>query len=65
MVKVVRVKGYCPVYNPGNEFFTLLGYKLRTEKKVCLHALASLFLDPCEYTEGETVVFEIRRLGHE
>jgi len=91
-VKVVRVKGHCPVYNPGDEFLILRGYKLRTEKELCLHALASLFPwyvalsrgappkdlglgnqetayiqcpDPCEYTGGGTVVFELKRLGDE
>lgn len=41
-IKVAEVKGCCPVYSPGDEFTILEGYKLRAEREVCMHALASL-----------------------
>lgn len=41
-IRVAEVKGYCPVYTPGDEFAILEGYKLRAEREVCMHALASL-----------------------
>lgn len=41
-IKVIQVKGYCPVYSPGDQFVILEGYKLRAEKMVCMHSLASI-----------------------
>ena len=41
-IKVVQVKGYCPVYNPGDQFAILEGYKLRVERVLCMHSLASI-----------------------
>lgn len=87
-VKVLEIRGYCPVYAIGDEFTILEGYKLWTESLVCMHSLASILpyymalskgvspkelglgdaeaahiqcLDPCEYTGGGTVIFQIRR----
>lgn len=86
-VKVIKIKGYCPIYSPDAEFKILDGYKLCAEREICMHALASLLPwylalsrgvppkelglgdqvvayiqcpDPCEYTGGGTVVFEVR-----
>lgn len=88
-VKVVRVKGFCPIYREGDTFTILEGYKLKTKKIICMHSLASLLpyyvalshgaspkglglsqqdentayvqcLDPCDYTNGGTVVFSIK-----
>ena len=41
-VKVIEIKGNCPVYEVGDEFILLEGYKLRTEKPICMHSLASI-----------------------
>jgi len=84
-VKVKEIKGSCPVYKKGDTFFILEGYKLKADKPICMHSLASLIpyyaalskgvsskelglgkekayvqcLDPCNYTGGGTVIFEI------
>jgi len=87
-IEVKEVKGRCPVYKVGDVFHIVDGYKLRADRLICMHALASLMpyyvalshgispealglgdgerayvqcLDPCEYTNGGTVVFEIKR----
>lgn len=89
IVKVVKVKGNCPVYKKGDKIVIEEGYILNLEETdaLCLHSLASLMpyyiplskgvapktlglakkgrkaylqcLDPCEYTGGGTVIFEI------
>jgi len=41
-VRVKKIKGYCPVYKGGDTFFIEEGYKLRSEKSICMHSLASL-----------------------
>jgi len=91
-IRVVQIKGHCPVYIVGDDFVILYGYRLRAEKEICMHALSSLLPwyvalsrgtppkelglgdretayvqcpDPCEYTGGGTVVFEIRRIDDE
>ena len=88
LIKVIDIKGYCPVYQPNDEFEILDGYKLISAKEVCMHSLASFLPwyvalskgvspkelglgdqeaayiqcpDPCDYTAGGTVIFEIRR----
>jgi len=38
-VRVVEVKGRCPVYRIGDRFH---GYKLQVERLLCLHALTVL-----------------------
>jgi len=84
-VKVKEIKGNCPVYKKGDSFSILDGYKLKADKPICMHSLASLMpyyvglskgisseelglgkekarvqcLDPCSYTGGGTVIFEI------
>ena len=87
-VTVKNIRGTCPVYEKGDEFEISQGYKLKTQKELCLHSLSSIMpyyiplsrgvepeelglgggetaylqcLDPCEYTGGGTVVFEINR----
>ena len=41
-VRVKKIKGYCPVYKEGDTFFIEEGYKLRSEKSICMHSLAFL-----------------------
>lgn len=41
-VRVVEVKGDCPVYRVGDHFRILEGYKLQAERPLCLHALSAL-----------------------
>ena len=86
-VEVKDIKGTCPVYERGDSFEIADGFKLKTDKTICMHSLASIIpyymtlsrgtspaelglgddrahvqcLDPCEYTGGGTVVFEITR----
>jgi len=86
IIKVKKIKGTCPVYTQGDEFVIDEGYKLKTDKPLCMHSLSSIMpyytalsrgitpdklglgkknkayvqcLDPCRYTGGGTVVFEI------
>ena len=88
IVKVVEVKGKCPVYKVGNKFYIKEGYKLEARGVICMHSLASIMpyynalsrgispeklglgkgdmayvqcLDPCKYTGGGTVIFEITK----
>lgn len=42
VIRVVQVKGFCPVYQEGDAFTISEGYKLRAEKAICMHSLASL-----------------------
>jgi len=42
LVTVKEIKGTCPVYTPGQEFIIREGYRLESDKPVCMHALASL-----------------------
>jgi uncharacterized repeat protein (TIGR04076 family) len=93
IIKVIGVKGHCPVYQVGNLITIKQGFILALEETdaICLHSLASLLpyyvalshgvkarvlglargdsetaylqcLDPCEFTGGGTVYFEISRL---
>lgn len=41
-VKVVKIKGDCPVYNIGDTFSIKNGYKINSEKELCMHSLASI-----------------------
>ena len=92
IIKVVEIKGKCPVYKVGDEIYLEEGYKLKSKGPICMHSLASIMpyynalsngvspeklglgkkdkayvqcLDPCKYTGGGTVVFEIIREGKE
>lgn len=42
MVKVVDIQGNCPVYEVGDTFSIIDGYKLSIRKPICMHSLASL-----------------------
>lgn len=90
VVEIVEVKGQCPVYKKGDSFEIKEGYKLDSEKEICMHSLASILpyynalsrgvspkelkltkdkedvaylqcLDPCDYTDGGTVIMGIRK----
>jgi uncharacterized repeat protein (TIGR04076 family) len=41
-VKIAEIKGNCPVYRKGDSFIIIEGYKLKAEKPVCMHSLASI-----------------------
>jgi len=41
-VKIVEIKGRCPVYAIGDGFRILGGWKLQAQRPICLHALSSL-----------------------
>ena len=89
IIKVVRIKGNCPVYKVNDKIVIYEGYKLNLKETdtVCMHSLASIMpyyvalskgvdpktlglakegnkaylqcLDPCEFTGGGTVIFEV------
>jgi uncharacterized repeat protein (TIGR04076 family) len=44
LVKVVEIRGRCPVYALGDSFFLRNGYVLETGRagKACMHSLASV-----------------------
>jgi uncharacterized repeat protein (TIGR04076 family) len=44
VIKVVEIKGSCPVYNIGNKILLQNGYILNPAEsdKVCMHSLASI-----------------------
>ena len=42
IVKVVEIKGKCPVYKVGDEFYIKEGYKLESRGFICMHSLASI-----------------------
>jgi uncharacterized repeat protein (TIGR04076 family) len=42
LIEVVEVQGHCPVYQLGDRFHIQEGYKLVTERPVCMHALGSV-----------------------
>ncbi|MBN2289283.1 MAG: TIGR04076 family protein [Candidatus Glassbacteria bacterium] len=42
VIRVVEVKGKCPVYQAGDTFFLRDGYRLESDKPLCMHSLASL-----------------------
>lgn len=41
-VEVLEIVGNCPVYNVGDAFFIVDGFKLLSSGPVCMHSLASL-----------------------
>jgi len=41
-IEVIEIKGKCPVYIKGEEFYIVDGYKLKTNKAICMHSLASI-----------------------
>ncbi|MDZ7262607.1 MAG: TIGR04076 family protein [candidate division KSB1 bacterium] len=44
ILTVLTIKGFCPVYRPGDQIFITNGYILEGPKsgRVCLHSLASI-----------------------
>ncbi len=92
IIKVVEIRGDCPVYKVGERIVLDEGYRLNLEESdsLCMHSLGSILpyynsvyrgvdprdlglskdgksayvqcLDPCSYTGGGTVVFEITRI---
>lgn len=42
LIKVKEIKGNCPVYKVGDEFKIEEGYRLVTDKPLCMHSLASI-----------------------
>ncbi len=44
LVRIVAVKGTCPIYKPGDSFWIRDGFRLQTSpgQSLCLHALSSL-----------------------
>ena len=42
LVKVLEIKGRCPVYRVGSTFRITEGFKLLTDEPLCMHSLASL-----------------------
>ena len=42
LVKVVEIKGLCPVYRVGDSFRLEDGYQLVADIPLCMHALAAL-----------------------
>ena len=42
LVRVVEIKGRCPVYEVGDSFTLEDGYKLLSEIPLCMHSLAAL-----------------------
>lgn len=92
-IRVIEIRGNCPVYQKGDSFLLKSGYILHVafSTRICMHALSSILpyhvalangvapkiiglnqkeenkaylqcLDPCRYTGGGTVVFEIEIL---
>ena len=92
-IEVYDIKGSCPIYQKGDVFSIIDGYKLKTEGLICMHSLASIMpyyvalskgvapkelglskdnnaayvhcLDPCEYTNGGTVIFRLTIIADE
>jgi len=42
IIRVVEIRGCCPVYKVGDSFRLVEGYKLVSEIPLCMHALAAL-----------------------
>jgi len=42
IVEAVEVQGACPVYGPGDRFRIEQGYRLVSDRPVCMHALQSI-----------------------
>ena len=41
-IEVYEIKGNCPVYKKGDEFFISEGYKLKSPGLICMHSLSSI-----------------------
>ena len=42
VVRVEKIRGHCPVYKENDCFKLMEGYKLVSEKPLCMHSLAAL-----------------------
>lgn len=42
VVRVKEIKGHCPVYEADDSFKLIDGYKLVSDKPICMHSLAAL-----------------------
>jgi len=42
IVEVAEIEGNCPVFKVGDTFKLIDGYKLTSDKPICMHSLASL-----------------------
>lgn len=42
IVRVKEIKGHCPVYRVNDTFRLIEGYKLVSDKPLCMHSLAAL-----------------------
>jgi uncharacterized repeat protein (TIGR04076 family) len=42
LVKVVDIQGHCPLYQIGDAFRIIDGYKLASTRPLCMHALQSI-----------------------
>ncbi len=89
-MRVKEIRGRCPVYCEGDEFCLADGYRLTSDKPLCMHSLAAIMPfynafrfagaadmglagrkdggrmyvqcpDACDYTDGGTVIFELRK----
>jgi len=43
VIKVLEIKGHCPVYRLGSKFRMVEGFKLLTDEPLCMPSLVSLF----------------------
>ena len=41
-IKVAEIKGNCPIYKLGQEFYIKEGYILESSIKLCMHSLTSI-----------------------
>lgn len=41
-IKVIDIKGNCPVYKAGQVFYIKEGYILETSNTLCMHSLSSM-----------------------
>lgn len=42
VIRVKEIIGYCPVYEVNDSFKLVDGYKLTSDKPLCMHSLAAL-----------------------
>jgi len=42
LIKVIQIKGHCPIYRVGTTFRIVQGFKLLTDESLCMHSLALL-----------------------
>jgi uncharacterized repeat protein (TIGR04076 family) len=42
VIRVKEIKGRCPVYEVNDSFRLIEGYKLVSEKPLCMHSLAAI-----------------------